>query len=150
MVHQRQRLPLGLEPGDDPLGVHSQLDDFEGDPPVEGLLLLGHIHHPAPAFTDCLKEPVVPNLLAGLIPQQQFGRSRNRPQPRRLHELPGRLMGAQQGLDALAHRRIPGAGPFEERRPLRPRQLEGALKDLANRILRWSHVIARHAQKRNP
>jgi hypothetical protein len=29
--HQRQSLPLGLEPGDDLRGVHAQLDDFERD-----------------------------------------------------------------------------------------------------------------------
>ena len=31
MVHQRQRLPLGLEPGDHLLGVHAELDDLERD-----------------------------------------------------------------------------------------------------------------------
>jgi len=29
MIHQRQRLSFGLEAGDDGLGVHPQLDDFE-------------------------------------------------------------------------------------------------------------------------
>ena len=31
MVHHRQRLPLGFEPGDDLLCVHAQLDDLQGD-----------------------------------------------------------------------------------------------------------------------
>ena len=29
MIHHRQRLPLRLEPGDDLLGVHAQLDDLQ-------------------------------------------------------------------------------------------------------------------------
>ena len=29
MVHQRQGLPLDLEPGDDLLGVHPRLDDLQ-------------------------------------------------------------------------------------------------------------------------
>ena len=52
MVHHRQRLPLGLEPGDDLLGVHAQLDDLERDAPPHRLGLLGHIDHAAAAFAD--------------------------------------------------------------------------------------------------
>ena len=37
MVHQRQRLPLGLKPGDDTFGVHARLDDFQRDPPADRL-----------------------------------------------------------------------------------------------------------------
>ena len=50
VVHQRQRLALGLEPGDDLPRVHAQLDDLEGDPAAHRLLLLGHVHHPAAAL----------------------------------------------------------------------------------------------------
>src|SRR6266699_2773976 len=37
VVHHRQRLPLRLEPGDDLLGVHAQLDDLERDAATHGL-----------------------------------------------------------------------------------------------------------------
>ena len=69
MVHQCQRLPLGFKTGDDILGVHAQLDDFEGHQSANGFLLLGHIDHPAAAFTDLLEQFVmadpVANFLAG-------------------------------------------------------------------------------------
>ena len=58
MVHQRQRLALGLEPGNDLFGVHAQLDDLEGHPPLHRLLLLGHIDHPAAALADLLQQLV--------------------------------------------------------------------------------------------
>ena len=54
MVHQGQRLPLGLEAGDDLLGVHAQLDDLERHPAADRFLLLGHIDHAAAAFADLL------------------------------------------------------------------------------------------------
>ncbi len=40
MIHQRQRLALGLEPGDDLTRVHPELDDLERDFAPQGLLLL--------------------------------------------------------------------------------------------------------------
>ena len=64
MVHQRQRLTLGLEPGDDRLGVHAQLDDFERHAAAHRLGLLGHIDHPAAAFADFLQHFVTANDLA--------------------------------------------------------------------------------------
>ena len=67
MVHQRQGLALGFEPGDDLLGVHAQLDDLEGDPAADGLLLLGHIDHPAAAFADLLEQFVVADAVAGFL-----------------------------------------------------------------------------------
>ena len=48
-------------------GVHPQLDDLEGHPAADGLLLLGHIDHPAAAFADLLQQLVVADLVAGLF-----------------------------------------------------------------------------------
>ena len=64
MIHQRQRLPLGLKPGDDTLGVHAQLDDFERHPPAHRFFLLGHINHAAAAFADSLQQLVRPDALS--------------------------------------------------------------------------------------
>ena len=64
MIHHRQRLPLRLEPGDDLLGVHPQLDDLERHPPPHRLGLLGHIDHAAAAFTDALQQFVAAERLA--------------------------------------------------------------------------------------
>ena len=43
MVHHRQSLPLGLEPGDDLPGVHAGLDDLQRHPAADRFLLLGHV-----------------------------------------------------------------------------------------------------------
>ncbi len=64
MVHHRQRLPLRLEPGDDLLGVHAQLDHLEGHFAADRLLLFGDIDHPAAAFADLLQQLVTPDRLA--------------------------------------------------------------------------------------
>ena len=64
MVHERERVPLSLEPRDDLLGVHPQLDDLEGDPTADGLRLLGHIHDPAPALADLFQQLVPANAVA--------------------------------------------------------------------------------------
>ena len=55
MIHHRQRLPLGLEAGDDALRVHAQLDDLERDAAPDGFLLLGHVNHAAATLADHLK-----------------------------------------------------------------------------------------------
>jgi len=41
MVHYGKSLTLGLETGDNRLGVHAQFDDFESHLAADGLLLLG-------------------------------------------------------------------------------------------------------------
>ena len=61
MIHQGQRLPLGLETGHDAFGVHSQLDDFQRRPPVHRFLLLGHIDHAATPSADSLQQLVRPD-----------------------------------------------------------------------------------------
>ena len=48
MVHERQRLPLGLEPGNNTLGVHAQLDDLERHAAVDGFFLLTGIDNKPP------------------------------------------------------------------------------------------------------
>ena len=58
MVHQGQGLPLGLEAGDDLLGVHARLDDLQRDLAADRLLLLGHIDDAKAAFADLLAELV--------------------------------------------------------------------------------------------
>lgn len=64
MIHQRQRLALGLEPGDDLLGVHAQLDDLQRHAPTHRLGLLRHVHHATATFTDFLQQLVAADGLA--------------------------------------------------------------------------------------
>ena len=77
MVHQRQRLPLGLEAGDDLLGVHAQLDDLERHAAAHRLLLLGHVDHAAAAFADFLQQLVAADAVADLlvVPRRETGPS---------------------------------------------------------------------------
>ena len=58
VVHQGQRLPLGLEARDHLLGVHAQLDDLQGHLAADRLLLLGHVDVAEAAFADLLQELV--------------------------------------------------------------------------------------------
>ena len=58
MVHQRQRLPLGLEAGDHLLRVHAELDDLERDAAPDRLALLGHPDRAEAAFADLLEQLV--------------------------------------------------------------------------------------------
>ena len=99
MVHEGQRLALGLEAGDDLAAVHTRLDDLEGDLAPDRVSLLGHEDHTHAALADLLKEPV-----------RTYGRSR--PVRRGLvngrqavtscgtvQETVWRVGGPQQGLD---------------------------------------------------
>ena len=52
MVHERQRLPLGLESRYDLAGIHAGLDQLEGDAAAHGLGLLGQPHLPHPAIAE--------------------------------------------------------------------------------------------------
>ena len=58
MIHHRQRLPLGLEAGDDLLGVHAQLDDLERDLAADGFLLFRQPDHAEAAFAEFLQQLV--------------------------------------------------------------------------------------------
>src|SRR5262249_33913087 len=52
VIHQRQGLPLGLEPGDDLPAVQPWLDDLQGHPALDRLLLLGREASAHAALTD--------------------------------------------------------------------------------------------------
>ena len=130
MVHQRQRLPLGLKPGDDLFGVHAQLDDLERHPAADRLLLLGHINHAAAAFADLLEQFVAADVVARL-----FRRARTATVSRwgltagRSINVPRRIVGAQQSLDALAQDFVVPAGFVQVGGALLARQLQGRVKD---------------------
>jgi hypothetical protein len=70
MVHQGQRLALGLEAGDDLPGVHAQLDDFDGHLAADRLLLLRQVDGTEPTLADALEQLVGPQDAA-----RRFGRA---------------------------------------------------------------------------
>ena len=102
MVHHRQRLPLGLEAGDDLLGVHAQLDDLERDAAPDRLLLLGHIDHAAAAFADFLEQLVAADDRAEFFRKRLVKRRWMELISRRAHEAAGFVMRIKQRLDASA------------------------------------------------
>ena len=58
VVHHRQGLPLGLEPGDDLLGIHAGLDDLERHPPANRAFLLGHVDGAHAPLAELLEQLV--------------------------------------------------------------------------------------------
>ena len=71
MVHQGQGLTFGPESGNHLVRVHAQLDDLEGNVAAHGPLLLGHVHHGHPAFTDPLQQMVAADDRAGTLHDRQ-------------------------------------------------------------------------------
>ena len=58
MVHQRQRLALGLEPRDDLVRIHPRLDDLDGDAAADWLRLLGEVDGTHAALAEELDDTI--------------------------------------------------------------------------------------------
>ena len=94
MVHHGQRLPLGLEAGDDLAAVHAGLDDLEGDLALHRLGLLGHEDGAHAAFANLLKQLVRADDRArafqqGLVDGRTAGNRRlfqKTPRPEMIHD----------------------------------------------------------------
>ncbi len=109
MVHQRQRLPLGLKAGNDVPRIHAGLDKLERDLALDGLVLLGEENDAHAAFADRLDQPIRADRAAG-----DFGAQRGRRRP--LHqEAGGMLVGGEQLLDTAAQRVIVATGLGQDR-----------------------------------
>lgn len=67
MIHQRERLPLGLEARDHLLGVDAEFDHLQRDASAHGLLLLGHPDDATAALADFLEELVPADAVAGFL-----------------------------------------------------------------------------------
>ena len=144
MVHQRQRLALGFEPGGDLPAVHAQLDDLERHTALHRLALLRHPDLAEPALTDLLQQLVASQHLGGGFGRSREGthdrkgvvRGRPRQEPRR----------AEMRLEQLVQRRaqagILPAGVVEKgdalgRRRLLHRQIE---EDLFEALMGFGHT----------
>ena len=58
MIHERQRLPLGLESSDDQARIHARLEDFQRHLAPDRLSLLGHVDDAEAPFADLFEQPV--------------------------------------------------------------------------------------------
>jgi hypothetical protein len=67
VVHEGERLALGLEAGDGLLGVHSGLDDLEGDLALDGMELLGAANDAHAAAAESTEDPVGTDEGAGAV-----------------------------------------------------------------------------------
>ncbi len=67
MIHQRQRLSLGLEPRNHRAGIHPELDDLEGHAATHRRLLLGHVNDAAATFANLLQQAIATNVLIGFF-----------------------------------------------------------------------------------
>jgi hypothetical protein len=61
MIHDRQRLSLCFEPGDNLAAVHARFENLESDLPAHRLRLLGHEHDAEAALADLLQQLVWPD-----------------------------------------------------------------------------------------
>jgi hypothetical protein len=117
MVHHRQRLTLGLESGDDLLGVHAEFDHLERHTSAHRLGLLSDIDHAAAALADFLQNLVAPDSLAdGLVGRvRKLGLHGRRGGGRGFRKRTlGSLLGGQQGLKSFPQSRLAMAGAVQE------------------------------------
>ena len=128
VVHQGQGLALGLEAGDDLLGIHARLDDLQRDLAMDGPLLLGEEDDAHAALAEPADDRVGPDARAGPL-GDRAGRGGGLaivevriPLGRGLgggaEEAAGADVGLQQLLDLGADRRLAPAGGIQERGPL--------------------------------
>ena len=61
MLHERERLALGLEAGNDFARVHARLDELDGDAAADGLFLFGQPDFTHAAFADHFEQMVRTN-----------------------------------------------------------------------------------------
>jgi hypothetical protein len=114
VIHQRERLPFGFEPGDDTFGVHARLDDFHGHFPPHRHFLFRHEDHAAATLADLFQQLVVTytitRLLAHGIFRPGFYRNSLRGLFQKISDL---IMGFQQGFHLLAQIRISSTGTLQ-------------------------------------
>ena len=67
VIHQRQRLALRLEAGDDLASIHARFNDFQGHRAADGMLLLGDEDQSHAALADLFHQLVRPNGRAGTL-----------------------------------------------------------------------------------
>jgi hypothetical protein len=148
MVHQRKRLALGLEAGDDLGAIHAGFDDLQGHPATHRFLLLGHPDRPHATLADLLEQLVGADARAGAFGRQSGWRgstcrfrSRERVERRLLQETAGLIVSLEQGRDALPQIDIAAACAVEDSGPVGRRQLHGLEKYRLNAFRITGHGL---------
>ncbi len=117
MVHHRQSLPLGLEAGNNLPGVHTWLDDFQGNGALNRLSLRGHEHNAHAALADLLQQLVRPNNRPRLLADRRRDRDFQFRRRRIENERRRPLMLFQQTFHALVQSKIIATGRRQHSRP---------------------------------
>jgi hypothetical protein len=122
VIHQGQRLALGLEPGDDVAGVHPRLQDLERDLAADRLGLLGHEDQAEAPLTDELHQPVGPDPIADFRSRWagvgRVVRARECQVGRRPVQRVVGGMSREQRLDFAPEHQVPGTRFFQVGRPV--------------------------------
>ena len=128
MIHDRQRLPLGLEAGHHLLGVHARLEDLQRDLATDRLLLLGHEDDAETTLANLLQQLVGPDDRAGAF-GGHIGRYR-RNRRARGEKAVGLRVSRQEPLDTPPQVGVIAADPVKVGGTLRERgQFEGVAED---------------------
>src|SRR2546430_3652653 len=110
MVHERERLSFSVKSRNDTFRVHAWLNDLQGHPPANRLLLLSHKDYTAAAFADLLQQLVTSNPIAGLFADGHSWHSFDRQTIRRLfQEFAGAPMNLEKDLHLTSENLIPSA-----------------------------------------
>ena len=129
VVHHRQGLPLGLEPGDDLLRVHPRLDDLQGHLAAHGLTLFGHVDDAHAPLADLLHQLVGADDGARLLREARRFDCERRRLRGRLEEAVRPGIEGEEPLDVATKLEI-AAGLVQEGQTGLRTHLEGRQEDL--------------------
>ena len=130
MVHQRQGLALGLEPGEHLAAVHPGLDELQRNRAPHWLGLLGHVDGAHAALADGLEEPVRADVRTSVFGGRSRGHRASGRCGRRFEEVPGLKVCVDQPHDAATQLIVRAAGLGDERGPFLARgDLDRAAED---------------------
>ena len=144
VVHQGQRLPLRLEPGDDIARIHARLDDLQGHLAADGVLLLGDEDQAEPPLADLLHEFIGTDDRAGALGDRLVILGRVRARRNILKKAARGVVGVQERFDFSAQLRVGATGLVEVRGPAIGGQLDGRLENAA-----LGHGALRHSDGRS-
>ena len=151
MVHHRQGLPFGFEPGDDLPGVHARLDDLQGHAPPDRLRLLGQVDDAKPPLANLLQQLIGSDdraggfddgLVAGWDVVENASLSRQSQIDARAVQKAIRLIvDLQQGLDLTSQLHVPGTQVVEKDNPCGRVRIQRSQKDVFCGLRRLGHEM---------
>jgi len=116
MVHECQRLPCGLKPGDDLFGIHPQLDDLDGDATTQGLSLFSSPDRTEAALAEFFEELIVTDDGADAFSVGTFSERARRSDANSLRKkTPGLFVRGDESFNPSPQGSVARAGTGQER-----------------------------------